>query len=771
MPALRHKVAPLAIVITLLIATFAAYWRVHEFEFVDFDDKNYLLLEPRLQDGLTWRNAGWAFTGVHFSNWHPLTTLVYLTEREFFGLDAGRYHVVNLVLHAANGALLFAVLRRLTGTTWRSGFVAGLFALHPLHVESVAWVSELKDVLSAFFWLLTMLAYAAYARTGSRRSYALVVLFLLLGLLSKPMVVTLPFVLLLLDFWPLGRLRGSGEGGRIADRLRPVLRLVLEKIPLFALVLISSVPTFLAQRAGGALSSLEALPLQVRIANATLSYVRYLGKMFWPDVLAAFYPLHRESGSLSSWPLALMLLLVITTLLIWQRRRRPYLLTGWFWYLGTLVPVIGIVQVGLQAMADRYTYIPLIGPFIMISWGAGEVVARWPRVVRLAAVAAGIVLVACFVRTWQQVGVWRNSGVLFEAMLETVPDNHIARFYYGQALYQRGQFADAASQFRAATELSPKHHESWMNLGLCEAELGRPEQAMAAMAEALRLIKIERREADSQRLIISHAGAHYNLGRGWFLRGDLDKAVAHLKEGVAINPSDASIHVALAAVYQKQQRFAEAAESLRQAVRRDPRRADAHQALGHALMSLKQWDAAAEHFAKAVSLNPSDRDSQFQLGLTMLQRGKLDEAASHFAEMLKSEPESARLHFQVGVVAQTRGDDAGAVVAYRNALRLDPRSSARNNLAWLLATTPDAQLRNGGEAVRLAESMRQERGDVAEVLDTLAAAYAEAGDFERAVATAEQAIAAARPDSALAGELRQRLALYKQRKPYREQFK
>src|SRR5688500_12214827 len=280
MPAARHKAAPLAIVITLLVATFAAYWRVHDFEFVDFDDKNYLLLEPRVQDGLTWRNAVWAFTGVHFSNWHPVTTLVYLIEHEFFGLEAGHYHTVNLVLHAANGALLFAVLRLLTGATWRSGFVAGLFALHPLHVESVAWVSELKDVLSTFFWLLTMLAYAMYARTGSRRSYALVVIFLLLGLLSKPMVVTLPFVLLLLDAWPLKRPRRWAH-------------LVREKIPLFALVAISSVLTFLAQRSSGAVSSLEALPLQIRLANATLSYVRYLGKMFWPDVLAVFYPLHR----------------------------------------------------------------------------------------------------------------------------------------------------------------------------------------------------------------------------------------------------------------------------------------------------------------------------------------------------------------------------------------------------------------------------------------------------------------------------------------------
>lgn len=388
------------IYICLILATLAVYWQVGAHEFVYYDDDIYVSQNRHIQSGLTSQSIAWAFTATHASNWHPLTWLSHMLDYELFGLDSGRHHLTNVFFHIANTLLLFIVLRGMTGESRRSGFVAALFALHPLHVESVAWLSERKDVLSTFFWMLTMWSYAKYAERPSAGRYAPIVAFFILGILSKPMIVTLPFVLVLLDYWPLRRIQLDDAGG--SWRSLVDFRLILEKTPLFALAAASSIVTFIAQRAGGSVKSLVHFPLDVRVANALVSYFAYIGKMFYPFHLAVLYP---HPGRPPLWQIAGAgaLFISISALAVRGFRRHTNVSVGWFWYVGTLVPVIGFVQVGNQAMADRYTYIPFIGIFVIIAWGVPELAKRWPRLKVGTVPAAAMVLAVLFVTTFFQV--------------------------------------------------------------------------------------------------------------------------------------------------------------------------------------------------------------------------------------------------------------------------------------------------------------------------------------------------------------------------------
>ncbi|HEV8059330.1 MAG TPA: tetratricopeptide repeat protein, partial [Gemmataceae bacterium] len=490
MPASSNYRLTLGLSIALALLTLLVYCRSFDFGFIQFDDPQYVAENPHVLAGVTSDGLRWAFTTFDWSNWHPLTWLSLQVDASFYGgPKAGRFHATNVLLHIANAVLLSLVLGRMTGMVWRSAMVAALFALHPLHVESVAWVSERKDVLSTLFWMLTMTAYVAYVRRPSVKRYVLIVLALTLGLMAKPMLITLPFVLLLLDFWPLGRLQGGPEPV-VADsrpRALSLSRLWGEKLPLLIVVLGSCVVTFLAQFRGRAVGTLESYPLHVRFLNALLAYGTYLAQLFLPRNLAVFYPHPGSQVSLVQAMAAGALLLAISWLVLGPGRRFPYLAVGWLWYLGTLVPVIGLVQVGHQAMADRYTYVPMIGCFLMLAWGVTDLtLARgWPRLSSIA--LATVVLSACCALTWVQLGYWHDDFSMWEHTVKVTKRNAPAHSRLGEAFLKGSRPEEAEAEFRQAIAIDPNFSEAHWGLGNLLMQSDRLEEAQAEYRTALDL--------------------------------------------------------------------------------------------------------------------------------------------------------------------------------------------------------------------------------------------------------------------------------------------
>jgi tetratricopeptide (TPR) repeat protein len=470
--------------LVLAVGTLLVYLPMLGHGFVNYDDPDYITNNPHVKAGLTWPGIVWAFQSGEASNWHPLTWISHMMDCQLFGLNPAGHHLTNLFFHTANALLLFLLLNQFTGALWRSAFVAALFAWHPLHVESVAWASERKDVLSAFFWMLTLLAYTRYARESKVRSpkskvfYFAALFFFACGLMSKPMVVTLPFVLLLLDFWPLNRIRIAECGLRSAGAL------LLEKLPFFALTITSCIITRLVQ--GGALWSSASLHFPFRMANALMSYVRYISKTFWPADLALIYPYPHH------WPLAgvivvTVLLVMWSVLFLWWAKRFPYLAIGWFWYLGTLVPAIGLVQVGIQSMADRYTYLPGIGLFIIVAWALNDVLNSHPQKVKIAAVAGSLALAGCLAATSIQLSYWRNSIELFRHTVRVTTDNYAAADCLGKALEETGLVAPAAQLYAEAVRIEPDYPMSQFDLGMILLEQGRADEASNHLAAAAQL--------------------------------------------------------------------------------------------------------------------------------------------------------------------------------------------------------------------------------------------------------------------------------------------
>ncbi len=529
----------------LLVAiTVAVYGQTGRHEFITFDDGLYVTGNPQVLRGITGPGLSWAFSTLATGNYHPVTWLSHMADVAVFGLDAGRHHLVNVALHAVNTVLLFLVLARMTGATVRSAFAAALFAVHPLHVESVAWVAERKDLLAAFFFLLTLWAYAGYAEKRTAGRYAAVLLAAAMGLLSKAILVTIPFVLLLLDYWPLGRFARPGASlpPEAAGRAPlPWRRLVVEKIPLAALSLAACAVALVAQTAAGATDSAGTYPFGFRAANAVISYGRYLAKLVWPSPLAVYYPY--PAAGLAAWTIALSgaALLAITALAVREAARRPFLLVGWLWYLGMLVPVIGLVQVGEQSMADRYTYLPLIGVFVAAVWGASGLFANGPgrsRLVGVAGVAAIAVLAAC---AWGQTGYWRDSGSLYEHALEATADNWIM------------------------------HN----NLGVVRARQGRIDEAARHYAEALRIAP-------------DFGAANFNLGEMLLVRGEVNRSVPYLERAAGLAPGNAVVRLVLGTALARQGRTDEALSHLREAERLDPGNPEIRRALS---MVLARQDA------------------------------------------------------------------------------------------------------------------------------------------------------------------------------------
>jgi protein O-mannosyl-transferase len=593
----------------LILSTLLVFWQVRNFGFVNYDDSDYVYENPHFSNGLNSNDVLWTFTTPNIGNWLPLTWLSFMLDSQLFGLDPGRMHLVNLILHIANTLLLFAVLKRMTGSLWRSAFVAAAFALHPMHVESVAWVIERKDVLSTFFFMLTVAAYVGYVRSGGLFRYLLAILLFVLGLLAKPMLVTLPFVLLLLDYWPLERIRGPdfAQGAtpgrqRAEGASQKVLgvQLIVEKVPFLALAAVWSVITFLAQRGSGSVSDINTIPLAYRIANPLLSYARYIGKMFWPQNMSVFYPL--DIVRIPIWQIALcaLLVLVISILAIRFGRKQRYLPVGWFWFVGTLIPVIGIVQSGAQGYADRYTYIPYIGLFIMIAWGLPELLSKWPQRKTALGLSMVIALTILGICAHQQVSFWNNSFTLFSHAVKVTRNNYIVYNNLGVACDNLGRYQDAVESYKQAIRIKPDYSKAHYNLGGAYGKVGRYQEAIESYQQAIRIKP-------------DYADAHYNLGLNDYKLAYYQDAVEAYKQAIRIKPDYVRAYLNLGVAYYKLGRYQDAVEAYKQAIRIQPDFALAHHNLGVAYLETGDKESALEEYKILKTLDAEQANNLLNL--------------------------------------------------------------------------------------------------------------------------------------------------------------
>ncbi|HZM00196.1 MAG TPA: tetratricopeptide repeat protein, partial [Planctomycetota bacterium] len=579
----------LAVVAALLLVTIAVYAPVARHDFIHFDDGVFVYANPQVLGGLSRDGVAYAFTSWEHRIWAPLTFLSHMADVSLFGIDgsllglpaSGWHHLSNLGLHLTGTALLYLLLRTATGAPWRSALVAALFALHPFHVESVAWIAERKTLLSTVFGWLCLLAYVGYARRPALARYLLVLALLALGLMSKPMLVTWPFLMLLLDWWPLGRLSRASAG-----------RLVLEKLPLLALVAASSVVTFLAQRP--AMHLMGVVPLGQRLQNAAVACLSYVAKSFWPTDLAVLYP-YRPAIPVPLTVAAVAFVAAASVFALRAARLRPHVFVGWFWFLGTLVPVLGIVQVGVHSMADRYTYVPQVGLFVAAVWGAAELVARRPAAGRLAAPVGGALLAGCAAVSAVQVGHWADTESLFRHTCGATRENGWAHRILGTALSEKGRLDEAVHELGIALRQWPDDPAAHNNLGVALARLGRPEEALREYREAVRL---DPGEPDYRA----------NLGGALLKSGQVAGAIAEFREAVRLQPGSAAAHANLGRALALDGRFDEAIEELRESLRLQPDEAAVQHALGVALERRGDVGPAIDALRAALRLEPDSAE-------------------------------------------------------------------------------------------------------------------------------------------------------------------
>lgn len=574
----------------LAILTLAIYGQVLTHQFINFDDDLYLWDNPTVIEGLTFKGLGWAFTTFQAANWHPVTWISHMIDCQIFGLRAGGHLFVSALIHITNTLLLFFFLNRVTKARWSSALVAAVFALHPLHVESVAWASERKDTLSTFFGLLCLFAYVRYVEKPVWKRYLLVAIWLVIGLMTKPMLVSWPFGLLLLDYWPLRRIEWqvADSVSSFAKRWWPLIR---EKLPLFALVAASMVITYIAQLREGAVAGLIAAPLLWRLANAIVSYAKYVLLSFWPTGLAIIYPSSDQIAPVWQWAGALIFITAITVLVFVNARVRPYLITGWLWFLITLVPVIGFVQVGSQAMADRYTYVPSIGLFIAIIFGLADMVAeRRISNVAIAPGAVAAILLLAFL-TYAQVNRWRDSETLFRYALSVTTDNRVVQNNLGSALGRQGRHADAIPHFAEALRLKPDYLDALGNMGVALFSLGRGADAIGYYEQAIRV------KPDSAKM-------HLELGQALATVGRNDDALREVQGAVDLSPDDFKGRLTFGQMLTRQGRYPDAISQLNEALRLDPNSAEVHNDLGIALVMSGHPQESVAHFSTAIRLKP-----------------------------------------------------------------------------------------------------------------------------------------------------------------------
>jgi tetratricopeptide (TPR) repeat protein len=637
----------------LALAVLVVYLPVARCGFTNYDDPYYITENAPVKSGLTWSGLKWSLGDTHTGNWHPVTWWSHMLDCQWFGLRPAGHHLTNLALHAANTVLLFGLLRTLTGRDRRSAVVAALFGLHPLHVESVAWVSERKDVLSACFGLMSLWAYSRYARdltavrpTGLPQSrwrwYGAAWLALAAGLLSKPMLVTWPFVMGLLDFWPLRRLAGVVR----EKRTRAIGSLAREKIPFLALSAGSCVVTVLSQKASGAIAPLDYISVGARLSNAVVAYARYLERIFWPENLAVIYPLVR-GWSVTIVVIAGLVLGVITALALSQRCSRPYILWGWLWYLGTLVPVIGVLQVGNQAMADRYTYLPAIGVFVPVAWLAGDWLSSTAVRRRWAALGTAAALLACSAVTQRQLGCWINTETLFRHALAVTRDNYVAQNSLGFFFAELHQLDTAAVYFRAGLAINPSSRPAWNRLARVYLEGNRLDEAAACAEAALRLSSPNGEE-------------HRTLGLVRMRQGKLAEAIAEYGEAIRLDPGDATAHYNLANTLMAAGQLSGARTHYEAALRIDPESADAHNNLAFLLAREGDLPRAEREFRAALASAPALWQAQYGLGDVVARQGRAADAAEIFRQLLAVRPEDPEVWLRLSraLANQARPADA-----------------------------------------------------------------------------------------------------------------
>lgn len=625
----RESRRDLALYAALLLVVLCAYIQVHSFDFVKYDDDEFVANNVHLRGGFTLDALRWAFTSLYAANWFPLTWISYLLGYQFYGLDPGWHHLTNVLLHILSTLLLYGIFKRMTGARWRSAFVAFAFALHPLHVEPVAWVAERKEVLSGLFWFLTIASYLRYTKRPTIYTYLLVIVMFCGGLMSKPMIVTLPLVLFLLDIWPLRRLEAI-----------PIRHLIVEKLPLLALSAGASAITFVAQQRGGAVSSLEIIPLALRLQNALISYLIYAVKFLWPTNVSIIYPLRAD---FPVWQVAgaALILLIVTTLAVLEARRRPYITVGWLWFLGTLVPVIGIIQVGIQSRADRYTYIPSIGLSIVAAWGLAEISDRskWakPAVMAISIAACS----AWFTMTFIDLGYWRNSIAIFQHAIDATGDNWTAQNGLAQGLLSGGRVDDAIPHLEESLRLNPNVAESHVILGEAFSRSDRLDEAEAQFRHAVRLRP-------------DNADAQEGLGMVLTDKGRFQEARAHLLEALRLRPDDPDSHYNLGRLYGLS---------------------------GHA-------DQAITQFAEAVRLKPNDAAAHYNLATALAVAGRVDEACGEFRAAMRLRRDYTEAHLSLARLFASLDRCKEAVIELREVLRLEPDSAeGQELLARCLADT------------------------------------------------------------------------------------
>jgi protein O-mannosyl-transferase len=613
----------------LVLLTIVAYWGINRNRFVSYDDDVYVVNNDNVQRGLSLENIAWAFKSTSAANWHPLTWISHMADCQLFGLNPAGHHIDSLLIHCANVVLLFWVAHIMTGALWRSAFVAALFAAHPINVESVAWVAERKNLLSTLFWLLAIGAYVRYARRPAWTRYTLVVACFALALMSKPMAVTLPFTLLLLDYWPLARLRASSaenvpvkkdkakksekQGGGLAPYpKRSVTQLITEKAPLLAMAIAAGLVTVYAQRAGGAVATIEKFPILHRFENAVASYLAYLLSAVWPTGLAVFYPYPRQGVPAWQLGLASVVVVAITGLAIRRLKQSKYLAVGWFWYVGTLAPVIGLVQVGLQARADRYAYVPFIGLFVAAVWVASEWAGGRPARRQALVVAGAIIVIVLAIATRIQIGYWQNSITLFEHALAVTDKNYVAHNNLGELLAQQGKLDEAAVHFATAIEVDPSYAHARHNMGMVLVQQGKLDSAIAEFEKA---IEIEPRFTD----------AYNKLGAALANQGRLDEAIADFSKAVEIDPTYASAYANLGSAYDQQGKTAEAIAAYSRALELkidNSLAAQTHFKLGKLLARAGNKSEAIAHYREALRLKPDYAPAQQALRNTLAEVGR-----------------------------------------------------------------------------------------------------------------------------------------------------
>ena len=694
----------------LAVATWLVFGQTLRFEFVNFDDGTQVYEVPQIENGLTPKGILWAFTHHHYGHWIPLNTISHMLDSQLYGLKAGGHHLTNVLLHAATAILLFLVLRRMTGMLWRSAFVAAVFAVHPLRVESVAWVAERKDVLSGFFFLLTLWAYVRYVQNQSRikgrgsgesttaraitsrtraLNYGLTLLFFACGLMSKLMVATLPFVLLFLDYWPLNRFAqpAPGEAGGGKSRWLVPKHLILEKIPMLGIILMAGLGILFTRPESGMTAGPP--PRLLQTGRALLTPLAYLWQMVYPVGLSVSPPSPAMVPPVWEATLGTILLAAIFAAFLLWRRTRPYLLVGWSWYLVMLAPVLVLIGKGMELRCDRYTYLPQIGLYLLLTWVAADLCAGWRHRRVVLGSCATIILVALIFCARVQTSYWRNSESLWTHTLACTSDNAIAHNNLGDALLKKGSVDEAITHYQKALQIKP-----------------------------------------------DYAAAHINLGNTLLQKGNVDEAITHYQKALQISPDDAA----------------------------------AHYNLGNALLQKRNVDEAITHYQKALQIRPDHAAAHINLGNALIKKGSVDEAITHYQLALQIKPDYAEVHINLGNALLKKGSVDEAIVHYQKALQIKPDSAkAQNNLAWVLATALQASLRNGHQAVELAQQANQiAGGENPIILRTLAAAYAEAGRFPEAVATAQRALQLAETQSnpALADALRSQMKLYQAGFPF-----